>query len=249
MRPYKDKFYGDRDAQTSHAARVILGLTLEMLPPVRSAVDVGCGVGTWLSVMRERGVSTIRGLDGAWVRKDLLTIPADCFAAVDLTKPIPKSERFDLAISVEVAEHLPPGCAGGFVDSLVDFSDFVLFSAAIPHQGGKNHLNERWQDYWAGLFGARGYAVVDAIRPKIWEDEQIAFWYRQNVLLYVNRGRLGDLRTAAAVPEAAPRLPLRVVHPVQYLRKIPNSASAGWKMLRRGVRASLRLGGGESAGD
>jgi hypothetical protein len=238
MPRYKDKFYGNRDAQTVHAARTILGLTLELLPPVQSAVDVGCGVGTWLSVLRERGVATIRGFDGAWVRGDLLTIPPECFVAVDLTKRIPGSDRFDLAISVEVAEHLPPACAETFVDSLADLSDFVLFSAAIPHQGGKHHLNERWQDYWAGLFAARGYTVLDPIRPKIWEDDRISFWYRQNVLLYVKKERLGALRAPVGAG-----VPLRVVHPAQYLKKIPDSASAGWKMLRRGVRASLKLGG------
>jgi hypothetical protein len=244
MRRYKDKFYGNRDAQTAHAARTILGLTLELLPPVHSAVDVGCGVGTWLSVLRERGVDTVRGFDGAWVRADLLTIPRESFIAVDLTERIPKSDRFDLAISVEVAEHLPPASAETFVDSLVDLSDFVLFSAAIPHQGGKHHLNERWQDYWAGLFWARGYAVLDPIRPKIWEDDRISFWYRQNVLLYVKKERLGELRAPIGAG-----FPLRMVHPAQYLRKIPDSASAGWKMLRRGVRASLRRGGGAARGD
>lgn len=244
MRPYKDKFYGDRDARTVHAAKTILDLTLDLVPPVRSAVDVGCGVGTWLAVLRERGVAAIRGLDGAWVRRDLLTIPADSFLAVDLKERLPELGRFDLVISVEVAEHLPPGCAGTFLDSLVALSDFVLFSAAIPHQGGKNHLNEQWQDYWAGHFRARGYAVLDAIRPKIWEDDDIAFWYRQNVLLYVKTERLGELNVPGGVP-APPGFPLRVVHPQQYLRKIPDTASAGWKMLRRGVKASLRRRPGE----
>src|SRR4249920_1583207 len=139
MPRYKDKFYGNRDAQTAHAARTILGLTLELLPPVHSAVDVGCGVGTWLSVLRERGVATVRGFDGAWVREDRLTIPRDSFVAADLTQRIPESGKFDLAISVEVAEHLPPASAETFVDSLVGLSDFVVFSAAIPHQGGKHH--------------------------------------------------------------------------------------------------------------
>jgi hypothetical protein len=100
MPAYKDKFYGERDAQTAHAARTILGLTLDLLPPVRSAIDVGCGVGTWLRVIQERGVATIRGLDGAWVRRDLLTIPAESFVAGDLRERISLSERFDLAISV-----------------------------------------------------------------------------------------------------------------------------------------------------
>jgi hypothetical protein len=99
-------------------------------------------------------------------------------------------------------------------------------------------------DCAVGLFGARGYAILDAIRPKIWDDDQLAFWYRQNVLLYVMLGRLGELRAPGVISESSPRLPVRFGHPAQYLRKITDSASAGWKMLRRGVKASLGLGGG-----
>ncbi len=244
MRPYKDRFYGDRDARTAHAANTILALTLDLVPPVRSAIDVGCGVGTWLSVLRERGVATVRGLDGAWVSRDLLVIPRDCFLAVDLNEPIPEQGRFDLAISLEAAEHLPPERAATFVGSMADLSDVVLFSAAIPHQGGKHHVNEQWQDYWAGLFAARGYAVLDTIRPRIWNDDEIAFWYRQNVLLYVKEERLVELKTPVGALASFPELPLRVVHPRQYMRKIPDSVGAGWKMFRRGVRASLTRGAG-----
>jgi hypothetical protein len=59
---------------------------------------------------------------------------------------------FDLAICLEVAEHLPPEAAEGFIDSLTRLAPVVLFSAAITFQVGNQHLNGQWPDYWATLF-------------------------------------------------------------------------------------------------
>ncbi len=247
MKAYRDRFYRDRHDETRRAADTILSLVLDLVPPVRSAVDVGCGVGTWLASLRDRGVRTVRGLDGPWVPEDRLVIPREAFLRVDLGGPLPELGRFDLAISLEVAEHLPSERAESFVGSLAALSDVVLFSAAVPHQGGSHHVNEQWQDHWARLFAARGYAVLDAIRPRIWDDAGIAYWYRQNVLLYARKEKLGELRSATGAlgPTSLPAL--RTVHPELYLRKIPDSAASGWKMLRRGVRASLRRSLGRRA--
>jgi hypothetical protein len=102
----------------------------------------------------------IRGFDGSWVSKELLEIPNDLFTEYDLTTPIKFGEPYDLAISLEVAEHLPEQSADTFIDSLTGLWDFVLFSAAIPHQGGVNHVNEQWQSYWAATFAERGYLAI-----------------------------------------------------------------------------------------
>lgn len=111
MKTYTQKFFADRHERTVHSASTILSIALETLPDVRSAVDVGCGVGTWLSVLKDRGVEDIRGIDGEWVDPKMLVIPPESFLTADLTKPLQISRRFDLAISLEVAEHLPPECA------------------------------------------------------------------------------------------------------------------------------------------
>jgi hypothetical protein len=74
------------------------------------------------------------------------------------------------------------------VADLCSAADVVLFSAAIPGQGGpgsEEHPNEQWQSYWAQLFVDAGYHAFDAIRPAIWTDRRIAFWYRQNAFLAV----------------------------------------------------------------
>jgi hypothetical protein len=95
-------------------------------------------------------------------------------------------ERFDLAISVEVAEHLPPSHSGRFVKELVALAPVVLFSAAIPLQGGVDHQNERWQSYWQGLFEREGYRALDVIRPRVWDDPEVTPFYAQNALLYAS---------------------------------------------------------------
>jgi len=90
-------------------------------------------------------------------------------------------------MSLEVAEHLEPATAPQFVNSLATASDVVLFSAAYTQQGGTNHINEQPHSYWAGLFAGHAFAPFDLFRPVFWGNDEICFWYRQNVFLYVKR--------------------------------------------------------------
>ncbi|MDW8444469.1 MAG: hypothetical protein RML45_09315 [Acetobacteraceae bacterium] len=128
--------------------------------------------------------------------------------------PIDLDRRFDLALSLEVAEHLPPERAAGFVADLVRLAPAVLFSAAIPLQGGTNHVNERWQAFWAGLFASHGYRAFDVIRPRVWDDPRVEPWYRQNTVLFLADGHPETERVAKAERDA-PR-PLSVVHPAVF---------------------------------
>jgi hypothetical protein len=239
MARYRDEFFRDRHARTVYAAETVLGILLPALPPVGSAVDVGCGVGTWLSVLSRQGVGAIQGVDGPWVDVANLAIPRGSFVHHDLRENRDFGRRFDLAISLEVAEHLPPDRAAGFVGWLTGLADIVLFSAATPRQGGKNHYNEQWQDYWATLFAAQDYVPVDFIRVRIWDDARIATWYRQNLLVYVRRSRLRDLRLPDGGGAAGP---LTIVHPEVFLAKLDRAATVGGvlKRWRRSLRRTLR---------
>lgn len=171
---------------SKRSAKQIVPLVLEILK-IKSVIDVGCGVGTWLSVFKEYGVEDILGVDGNWVDKKMLQIPNDRFLSFDLTKPFRINRRFDLAISLEVAEHLSNEHAEAFVDSLVRLGPVILFSAAIPHQGGTGHLNEKWPDYWAEHFQKRGYVVIDYIRKKVWQNDNVEPWYAQNMLIFAEK--------------------------------------------------------------
>ena len=203
--PYAGNFHQTRHQETNYAAKKILTILLDVFE-IHSAIDIGCGVGTFLWFLEQRGVSDILGLDGDWVNHELLVITPDKFLPVDL-KTLPKFERaYDLLICLEVAEHLPPEYAADFIGKLCKLSNLVLFSAAVPGQKGRAHLNEAWQSYWAKLFAEHNYHPLDLIRPKIWHDSAIPFWYRQNTLVYVKAGE-------QLAPQNFEACPLDIIHP------------------------------------
>ena len=213
---YGRGFYRGRDASTRYAAERVLELLTTRLPPINSAVDVGCGVGTWLASLMRRGTEDIQGIEGPWARPELLEIPAAKFHQAEISTLREWPRRFDLAICLEVAEHVDASMAGNFVKLLCDMSDFVLFSAAVPFQGGRHHVNEQWPGYWVERFAERGYRCHDWIRPQIWEEHDIPVWYRQNILVFVSSAREPDLLPGVS----APPMPLAVVHPEMYTMKL-----------------------------
>lgn len=216
MHEYSGEFYDDQEAGSLRSAREIVPLILDWIQP-KSVLDVGCGTGTWLSVFQQHGVREILGLDGDYVDRKRLLIPIDRFRACDLTEPPNLSGEFDLVMSLEVAEHLPAQHADTFINKLTGFGPAVLFSAAIPFQGGEHHVNEQWPDYWNAKFVARNFVPIDCIRRRIWDDENVEWWYAQNIILYVNGDlieRYPRLLEERAKSDAPPR---SLVHPRKYL--------------------------------
>jgi hypothetical protein len=181
--PYDESFYQGQQDGSASSAQVVVPIVLSLFP-CRSVVDVGCGAGGWLKEFERHGVSDYLGVDGDYVSRDLLKIPANHFRPADLRSLSDLGRGFELACSLEVAEHLPEDRAKSFVALLVKAAPVVLFSAAIPFQGGMNHLNEQLQSYWARLFAKHGYIALDCIRPSIYGDSRVEWWYRQNILMF-----------------------------------------------------------------
>ena len=142
----------------------------------------------WLNACKQLGATGLLGVDGSYIDPGQLLIPRDCFQPMDLNQPGKIDRRFDLAMSVEVAEHLRPESTGAFLELRTSLSDRILFSAAIPGQPGDTHINARWPAFWIGEFEKRGFAALDFIRPKIWHDERVMLCYRQNLLFFVKEG-------------------------------------------------------------
>jgi len=209
---YDAAFYASQSGGSYRSAGIVLERLLGVLP-VGSVCDVGCGAGTWVKAFLEAGVADVLGVDGEHARGSL-QIPQERFLARDLRQPLRLDRTFDLAISVEVAEHLPAERATGFVEDLTRLAPAVLFSAAVPYQGGTDHINERWQGVWASEFARRGYQAHDLIRPWIWDDAQVEVWYRQNILLYLRADHPLRARVEEAVRES-PR-PASVIHPAMF---------------------------------
>ena len=180
---YGSSFYDKQREGSLNSAKIILPLIFSLTKPA-SVVDFGCGVGNWLATAKQLGVERCLGLEGAWVKTQRLTLPDLDLKETDLEQPVSLQERFDLAMSLEVAEHLAPGRADSFVADLCAASDVVLFSAAIPGQHGIGHQNEQWPSYWAERFIRHGYMPLDVVRPIIQSDNTVKVWYRTNMVLY-----------------------------------------------------------------
>ncbi len=201
MHRYGSAFYAYLNSFAVRSARHVVPLVAGALP-VTSVMDAGCGQGAWLSVWREHGAE-IMGVDGSYVDPRRLLIDGAAFRPADLAAPLDLGRRFDLVQSLEVAEHLPRAHGPAFIRMLTAHADAVLFSAAVPGQGGEHHVNERPIAYWRGLFAQQGFAAVDLVRPALRDQDDVQPWYRCNMILYVNaaaEARLSPEARAALVP-------------------------------------------------
>jgi SAM-dependent methyltransferase len=154
-----------------------------VLNQATSILDVGCGTGTWLRAATLHGITDVFGIDGINIPKSELLFAPESFRLVDLTKDWDLGRRFDVALCLEVAEHLPAAHGPHLVQALTAHADTVIFSAAIPGQSGQHHVNCQWPMYWQDLFNERGFVCSDSIRWQLWDNTQIEPWYRQNCMI------------------------------------------------------------------
>ena len=235
---YTNDFYADLREETKQSAKEIVPLIIELIKP-KSVIDVGCGEGIWLAAFEENGIKDILGIDGDYIDRNMLAIPADRFMPIDLKKPIKLKRQFDLVVCLEVAEHLPKETAEQFVDFLTTLGPIVLFSAAIPYQGGEQHVNEQWPDYWAALFKKKDYLVFDCIRKRVWDNDKVASWYAQNILLFAEENCLSDYPCLRQELEKNKNPSISMVHPKPYMHTIMH---AMWmEMFCKGILELRRL--------
>ena len=180
-------YYYDAGTEGTQAVRlsaqVIVPILMEYFQP-NSVVDFGCGLGDWLSEFSDLGVGNILGLDGEWVPLSSIRIPKACFNVISFTSDYEVEGRFDMATCFEVAEHFTDDYSKHLLDALTKASDIVVFSAAVPGQGGYKHVNEHFQQEWIDRFSTRGYTALDLIRPRVWMHPDVSFWYQQNILVF-----------------------------------------------------------------
>lgn len=253
-----------RNAQAGGAlpsARLIVPLVLTLMEPRRpgSAIDFGCGLGAWLRALQEHGIQSVIGVDGDYVNRAHLLIEPHRFRAVNLECDPLDFGGFDLALCLEAAEHLPEGAAERLINGLTTAAPVVLFSAAVPGQGGTHHVNERWPSYWIKLFSGRGFLALDPIRPQIREDRRIDWTYRQNLLLFARAEAIGSY--PALLRQVQFQAPvdtewvcaglLKNPEPVRLLKRAPYALLQliWWKLPLSGrARASLRQVLGRACG-
>lgn len=180
---YNSQFYQNQKNGSLRAAKIFVPFILALFPHINRVCDIGCGSGAWLSVFAQFG-KEIFGFDFGSGAQDNLFIAPEFFQKADISKTLEFPAAFDLALSLEVAEHLPPP-ENTYLQNLACAAHLILFSAAIPGQAGVNHVNCQWPSYWAKKFSEYGFIAFDILRPLFWTNVSIPFWYRQNILLFV----------------------------------------------------------------
>jgi SAM-dependent methyltransferase len=223
---YDTSFYDHISDGSRTSAAIVLPLVRGLATPA-SVLDVGCGVGAWLAEWVALGVTDVIGLDGSYVDQGQLQIPAETFIPTDLTQPYGLDREFDLIQCLEVAEHIDVRHADTFVESITRHGRIVLFSAAIPGQRGRHHVNEQWPSYWIAKFAKFGFTAYDAIRPQIWTNDGVQAWYRQNIILFSKDKKFdgAESRFDVVHPEVWNAAIEREKHPLELLRSMPAAMS------------------------
>ncbi len=180
---YDQDFYIAQMGGSYRSASIMLAKLASIWKPA-SVVDVGCGRGTWLAAWQALGAKRLVGLDGPWNSQADMAAPEIEFRSTDLNAPFRAMETFDLAMSLEVAEHCLPESSEPFVDSLSTLADTIVFGAAYTAQPGTEHINCRPHSFWCQKFIGQGYAVFDFFRPKFWGVLEVEPWYQQNTFVY-----------------------------------------------------------------
>ncbi len=180
------RYIHEESAHNLNDPQIIVPILVEVLKP-KNVVDLGCGIGTFLNIFKKLGVTDVLGLDGEWVDKEKLSKNIDLkyFKQVNIEEKISIDRKYDLAICLEVFEHIKEEYTEIAVQSLTNLSDVIVFSASIPGQVGQNHVNEEWFDYWEEKFKKHGYVFYDVFRPIFWNNKNLARWYKQNMFLVV----------------------------------------------------------------
>jgi len=245
--PYDAIFYAYQREGALRSARAVLPLLHEVLR-IDSVLDVGCGAAAWLKAHQEAGAAEVLGIDGDYLDPACLLVDPAAFQARDITRPLELGRRFDLVQCLEVAEHVPAAAGPALIDNLARHGDHILFSAAVPGQGGKGHINERPLGYWRDLFAARGFRTFDYLRPRLADRPEVEWWYRYNTLLYVHERAAGalaeplrrtEIAVGAAIADVSP-IPMRARK--MMLRALPRAAVSQLAAIkhRQFVRALAR---------
>lgn len=241
-----------KETHNLKSPKVIVPLLNDLIMP-KSVVDIGCGVGTFLFTFKQAGVKEVMGIDGEWVNKDLLKnyLEAEEFWVRDLSKYI-LLKKYDLAICLEVAEHIEEADSDNLVKTLVNTSDVIVFSAAVPSQRGQHHKNEQWPTYWKTKFLKYQFIFHDILRPLLWNNPDVDYWYKQNIFLVTHRDYVF---TKKAIQNISVNAFDNIIHPDAFIKRsilyeniINGNMSAGFygKLFIKKILIKLKFHSGKN---
>lgn len=242
---YDQKYYQNptNERMVPNSAVQVLKILFEVYKP-KSIIDVGCGNGVWLNVANSLGVNEFLGIDGKW-SGEWNKLPKENYFPCNLEefKFEKINKKYDLALCLEVIEHIDNDSSILMIKEITKLSPVILFSAALPFQGGDHHINENWLDYWKNYFEKSNYYCFDFIRPQIWNNDDIYWWYRQNIVLFVNKNshEYTEISTKLDLLNIQSFEGLNIVHPQNYFEKLSEvSLRQSLTILLRSIKRFFR---------
>ena len=151
---YGDSFFRKRNS-LSWRVPLVCDAIISAYPGVKSIVDCGAAIGDYVKGFTDRKIVAL-GIEGSEASKPYWVTPD--MQVHDLRIPIYPG-RFDLCMSLEVAEHIEPEFAEIYAQNLCKLSNNVLLTAAPPGQLGVGHVNCQPKDYWINLFKKLDYST------------------------------------------------------------------------------------------
>ena len=179
MEVYNAEFYTDMEISSVTSAKEIIPILINRYQPI-SVVDIGCGTGAFAREFIQNGVEDVVGYEGDWMRETGTLLQKDKYIYVDFTNEISATRIYDLCLCLEVAEHLDYSSARTLVSTLTSFSQRVVFSAAIPRQGGNHHINDL----------LRRVSFLSGIRDFLYGVIQRLPHVIARICLYLKRGKI-----------------------------------------------------------
>jgi hypothetical protein len=166
----------------------------------RSVIDWGCANGLYLEPFMTDDGCEVLGIENASVaiemrHPDIRIIKADMTQSISLTpvnmQPVgvdlsAPANKFDMALCIEVLEHIEEKYASVAVGNICRSSDRLVVSIAREWQTGPGHLNLKPIEYWIQKFGWNGFRVDNKttldVREKMGDGYHLG-WITNNLLI------------------------------------------------------------------
>jgi SAM-dependent methyltransferase len=169
------------------SAEIITDVLFQQFQPKR-IVDIGCGCGVYSHFFSQKGVEVL-SLDGVQPPNEhAFPVPIQL---QDITVPFKNPwGKFDMALCLEVAEHIPEEFVDPFLANITQLSDLLILSAAPPDQGGHHHVNEQPKRYWVKHLAERGFLYQRKKTGRLMEtfkkNKPGYMWMCEHISVYEN---------------------------------------------------------------
>jgi len=186
---------------------------------IKNIIDIGCGNGSYVKKFLDSNFECI-GYDGNPITPE---ITDGLCKVMDLSKPT-NLGKYDLAISLEVGEHIPKQYEQIFIDNVCSSSNNIIISWAVEGQGGYGHVNCQNNDYIIAEFNRRGYRYDENISKKLRENSTLPWFV--NTLMYF------EYKNGLIIPEENyPQINIENPKNLKFIIPVPDNKYYLWQIL------------------